>query len=602
MGLSPQFLDELRSRTTLSSLIGRTVKVTKAGREFKACCPFHNEKTPSFTINDEKGFYHCFGCSAHGDAIRWMTDQRGLSFMDAVKELAAEAGMDVPAADPRDARRAEIANNLHDVMAAAQDWFIAQLEGAEGGGARDYLAKRKLTTQTINEFGFGLAPDSRNALRVALKRFGDPMLIEAGLLIAIDDKEPYDRFRGRLMIPIRDARGRVIAFGGRILGDGEPKYLNSPDTPLFDKGRTLYNLDKASPASRQTGRLIVVEGYMDVVALAQAGFNDAVAPLGTALTENQLSLLWKIDDYPIVCFDGDAAGQKAAERASIRALPALKAGKGLKFAVLPPGQDPDDLIRSSGPVTFKVALDIALSMSDFLWSRQRSQIDPVKPGPDQRAVLRARLDELGSQIQDPIVSREYLTSLRSRFFEEFGFRKDSLRKAGGIIGEAVHEKLFDIRHKVLRAILLGLSRYPNVIHSRIENIAKMRIDNKRLVEMRDAIMEVAMDEPDIEQDIIEQIWLTFRNPPFAPRDLQHDLAFSFYRKHDDQTKPESDLFMLINFINREQELDAKIAGARAEMENEATEAAAAECRQYEDEKRKNRKGINDVIESGKQAA
>lgn len=602
MGLSPQFLDELRSRTTLSSLIGRSVKVTKAGREYKACCPFHNEKTPSFTINDEKGFYHCFGCSAHGDAIRWMTDQRGLSFMDAVKELAAEAGMEVPAADPQAAQRAEKANNLHDVMAAAHHWFMQQLEGGEGSGARDYLAKRGLSSATIHEFGFGLAPESRSALRTALRQFGDAMLVEAGLLIAVNDKEPYDRFRGRLMIPIRDARGRVIAFGGRILSDGEPKYLNSPDTPLFDKGRTLYNLDRASPASRQTGRLIVVEGYMDVIALAQAGFYDAVAPLGTALTENQLALLWKVNDYPIICFDGDSAGQKAAERAALKALPVLRTGKGLQFAVLPPGQDPDDLLRSSGRVTFQVVLDIALSMSNFLWSRQRSQIDPIKPGPDQRAVLRSRLEELGGQIQDQNLSREYLTSLRTLFFDEFGFRKDNLRKAGGIIGEAVHEKLFDIRHKVVRAILLGLSRYPNVIHSRIENIAKMQIDNKRLVEMRDAILEVAIDQPDIEQDIIEQIWLTFRNPPFAPRDLQHDLAFSFYRKHEDQTKPESDLFLLINFINREQELDAKIAGARAEMENEATEATAAQCRQYEDEKRKNRMGINDVIESAKQAA
>lgn len=531
-----------------------------------------------------------------------MTDQRGLSFMDAIKELAAEAGMEVPAPDPRTAQRAEKANNLHDVMAAAQKWFVEQLDGPQGGGARAYLAERGLSRDTINQFGFGYAPDDRTALKSALNSFSTAMLVEAGLLIAVDDREPYDRFRGRLMIPIRDPRGRVIAFGGRILGDGEPKYLNSPDTPLFDKGRTLYNLDKASPASRQTGRLIVVEGYMDVIALAQAGFHDAVAPLGTALTENQLSLLWKIDNYPIICFDGDSAGQKAAERAALRALPILKSGKGLQFAVLPPGQDPDDLLRASGPVTFKVALDIALSMADFLWSRQRSQIDPIKPGPDERAILRTRLDELGNQIQDPILSREYLKTFQGRFFEEFGFRKETLRKAGGIIGEAVHEKLFDIRHKVLRAILLGLSRYPNVIRQRFENIAKMTIDNKRLAEMRDALLQVAMDEPNVEQDIIEQIWLTFKNPPFEPRDLQHDLAFSFYRKHEDRTKPESDLFLLINFLIREQELDAKIASARAEMETALTEDAAAKCRQFEDEKRKNRRRINDVLESDRQAA
>jgi DNA primase len=273
MSLSPQFLDELRARTTLSTLIGKSIKVTKAGREYKACCPFHNEKTPSFTINDEKGFYHCFGCSAHGDAIRWLTDQRGLAFMDAVKELADSAGLALPAPDPRAAHKAEAAKSLHDVMAAAQSWFVAQLDSIEGAEARAYLERRGVDAATRAAFGFGFAPDSRGRLKAALKDFDEALLVEAGMLIRPDDKrETYDRFRGRLMIPIRDARGRVIAFGGRILGAGEPKYLNSPDTPLFDKGRTLYNLDRAAPTARKSGRMIVVEGYMDVVALAQAGF------------------------------------------------------------------------------------------------------------------------------------------------------------------------------------------------------------------------------------------------------------------------------------------------------------------------------------------
>lgn len=301
MALTPQWLDELRSRVTLSTLIGRTVKITRAGREYKACCPFHNEKTPSFTINDEKGFYHCFGCGAHGDAIRWMTDQRGLSFMDAVKELAAEAGMEVPAPDPRAAKKAEAQASLRDVVQAAADWFAQQLASGNGAPARDYLAKRGISDATRDAFGFGLASDSRSALKEALKKFPTAMLVESGMLISVEEKEPYDRFRGRLMIPIRDARGRVIAFGGRILGDGEPKYLNSPDTPLFDKGRTLFNLDKASPASRRTDRVIVVEGYMDVIALAEAGIADAVAPLGTALTESQLGLLWRMVPVPLLC-------------------------------------------------------------------------------------------------------------------------------------------------------------------------------------------------------------------------------------------------------------------------------------------------------------
>ena len=254
MSLSPQFLDELRARTLLSALIGRSVKLQKAGREWKACCPFHQEKTPSFYVNDEKSFYHCFGCQAHGDAIRFLTDSKGLPFMDAVKELADAAGMQVPAPDPRAQEQAERAIGLHEVMEAAQSWFEECLGGLEGSDARAYLDKRGVSEASRRRFGFGFAPDSRGKLRTALKRFGPEMLIEAGLLIVPeDDREPYDRFRGRLMFPIRDRRGRVIAFSARILGAGEPKYLNSPDTPLFDKGRTLFNIDLAAPAARESG-------------------------------------------------------------------------------------------------------------------------------------------------------------------------------------------------------------------------------------------------------------------------------------------------------------------------------------------------------------
>ena len=413
MTLTPQWLDELRARTTLSALIGRTVKVTKAGREFKACCPFHNEKTPSFTINDEKGFYHCFGCSAHGDAIRWMTDQRGLSFMDAIKELASEAGMEVPAPDPKAAKQAESRAGLHDVMAAAQDHFVAALAGLEGAGAREYLARRGITADTIKAFGFGFAHNSRTALKTALKEFGVPMLVEAGLLIAIDDKEPYDRFRGRLMIPIRDPRGRVIAFGGRILGDGEPKYLNSPDTPLFDKGRTLYNLDRCSPASRQTGRVIVVEGYMDVIAIAQAGFADAVAPLGTALTEQQIQMLWRMTEKPLLCFDGDAAGQKAALRAALRALPLLKPGHSLQFVTLPEGQDPDDLVKKSGPKALAALLDASEPLVERLW---RSEVAAGSlTTPEDRAGLKQRLGVHLASIADSEIRRHYADAFRERF-------------------------------------------------------------------------------------------------------------------------------------------------------------------------------------------
>jgi DNA primase len=417
VALTPQWLDELRARITLSALIGRTVKITKAGREFKACCPFHNEKSPSFTINDEKGFYHCFGCSAHGDAIRWMTDQRGLSFMDAIKELAAEAGMEVPAADPKAAQRAEKANSLYDVMTAAQAWFVTQLLGVEGSAARGYLKQRGFTEQIIRDFGFGLAPDNRTGLKTALKQFGDPMLIEAGLLISVDGKAPYDRFRGRLMIPIRDPRGRVIAFGGRILGEGEPKYLNSPDTPLFDKGRTLYNLDKCAPASRQTGRVIVVEGYMDVIALAQAGFADAVAPLGTALTEQQLTLLWRLVGDPILCFDGDSAGQKAAIRAAGRAFPLISPGHSVKFVTLPDGQDPDDIIKTQSASGFQHFINRAMPMVDWVWEKELNA-RPLDT-PEQRAALREHLDNLARSIAHEIVRADYMRTWKDKTYKYF---------------------------------------------------------------------------------------------------------------------------------------------------------------------------------------
>jgi DNA primase len=427
VSLTPQWLDELRARTTLSALIGRSMKLTKAGREYKGCCPFHNEKTPSFYVNDEKGFYHCFGCSAHGDAIRWMTDQRGLSFMDAVKELADGAGMQVPAPDPKAAAKAERANTLYDVMAAAQDWFVTQFQGLEGAEARAYCEKRGLKAETIKAFGIGFASDSRTKLKEALKQFGTDKLVETGLLIAVEDKEPYDRFRGRLMIPIRDPRGRVIAFGGRILGAGEPKYLNSPDTPLFDKGRTLYNLDKASPASRASGRVIVVEGYMDAIALAQAGFGEAVAPLGTALTEQQIAMLWRMVPKPLLCFDGDAAGQKAAFRGAQRALGGLKPGHSLEFVTLPQGQDPDDLVKAKGPGAFRALLDEAEPLVDRIWKAELAT-GPIAT-PEDRAGLKQRLGTHLANITDAEIRRHYADAFAERFDALFARQQAPFRPA-----------------------------------------------------------------------------------------------------------------------------------------------------------------------------
>jgi len=421
--LTPQWLDQLRTRVTLSALIGRSTRLQKAGREWKACCPFHNEKSPSFTVNDEKGFYHCFGCGAHGDAIRWMTDHQGLAFMDAVKELAAEAGMDVPAPDPQAARAAEKRDTLHDVMAAAQDWFVRSLSSPEGEAARTYLATRGFDAHTVQRFGFGYAPEGRQALKEALGRFPEPMLIEAGLRIHVEERDPYDRFRGRLMLPIEDARGRVIAFGGRILAKGKtdaPKYLNSPDTPLFDKGRTLYNLHRAAPAARQSGRMIVVEGYMDVIALAAAGIAECVAPLGTALTENQIELLWRHVETPILCFDGDAAGQRAAMRAITRALPLLRPAHSLRIVRLPEGLDPDDLLKSKGRAAMEALLREAKSLVEMLWEFERDAQPLITP--EDKAGLKARLMAHVEAITQPDIASLYRRDLIDRY-SEFAFPK-----------------------------------------------------------------------------------------------------------------------------------------------------------------------------------
>jgi DNA primase len=577
MSLSPQFLDELRTRTLLSALIGRTTKVQKAGREFKACCPFHNEKTPSFTINDEKGFYHCFGCGAHGDAIRWMTDQRGLGFVDAVKQLAQAAGMEVPAADPRAAEKAERANSLYDVMTAASDWFVEQLGGIEGAEARAYLEKRGIKPAIIKAFGMGYAPDARRKLKSALTRFGEDKLIESGLLIKVEDKDSYDRFRGRLMIPIRDPRGRVIAFGGRILGSGEPKYLNSPDTPLFDKGRTLYNLDRAGPENKQTGRVIVVEGYMDVIALAQAGIGDAVAPLGTALTEHQLERLWRMTEAPLLCFDGDAAGQKASIRAIGRAMPALGPSRSLNFITLPKGQDPDDLIKSGGRIAMDNLLERPETLVDRLW-RHELGAEPLAT-PEARAGLKQRLNETVQAIGDPDVRHHYQSEFRTRIDEifankpqqrrpwtsgskNFGFKgieKPTSNRARSISGIGI-EPMF------ARAILAGLLRHPGMILACGDALATLPIGDAALIKLRDTLIDAAYDTPTLDSSALIPICDSAGLAALVGELMNaNTLAFSFTKGQADPELARRDLGMAIEALAARPELDAALTAATARL-------------------------------------
>ncbi|MBV8506868.1 MAG: DNA primase [Alphaproteobacteria bacterium] len=424
MAFPPGFLDELRSRISLSGLIGRRVKLVRRGREFAGLCPFHHEKTPSFYIVEDKSFFHCFGCGAHGDVIGFAMRADNLDFIEAVEKLAGEAGLAVPQATPQERERAQRQKTLLEATEAAAAFYEERLWAPGGARAREYLQGRGLDPETIRRFRLGWAPDDRQALRRALNpEFSDPLLIEAGLRRRPAEGEASDYFRNRLMFPIGDRAGRVIAFGGRVLGDGQPKYLNSPDSPLFEKGRVLYGWSAARVAvirdeeggPQAIPGAIVTEGYMDVIALHQAGFATAVAPLGTALTEFQLHELWRLTPEPLLCFDGDAAGQRAAIRAMRRALPLLRPGQSLRFASLPAGEDPDSVVRQAGRGTFGQILATARPLSTVLWESElgASRLDT----PERRAALERRLMDQVGLIADRTVQAEYRRFLRDRLFD-----------------------------------------------------------------------------------------------------------------------------------------------------------------------------------------
>jgi len=415
------FLDELRGRISLSGLISRRVKLARRGREFAGLCPFHHEKTPSFYVVEDKSFFHCFGCGAHGDVIGFAMRADNLDFIEAVEKLAGEAGLVVPRATAQERERAQRQKTLLEATEAAAAFYEDRLWAPAGARAREYLQGRGLDPQTMRGFRLGWAPDDRQALRHALKaEFPEALLIEAGLLRQPQGSESSDYFRNRVMFPISDRAGRVIAFGGRVLGDGQPKYLNSPDSALFEKGRVLYGWSSARAAAirdREAGGpgAIVTEGYMDVIALHRAGFPTAVAPLGTALTELQLQELWRLTAEPVLCFDGDAAGQRAAARAMRRALPLLRPGLSLLFATLPPGDDPDSMLRQAGRGAFEQILAAAQPLSTMLWQCElgASRLDT----PERRADLERRLMDNVAVIADRSVQAQYRRFIRDRLFD-----------------------------------------------------------------------------------------------------------------------------------------------------------------------------------------
>jgi DNA primase len=416
MRYPPQILEEIRARLPTSAVVGRKVRLKKAGREWKGLSPFNAEKSPSFFVNDQKAFYHCFSSGKHGDIFTFLMETEGLSFPEAVERLASEAGVALPK-ESRDAQREESKRrSLHEIVELAAQFFASALQSRAGLKAREYVERRGLATDTLEHFRVGYAPADRYALRDHLASKGVPVqaMVEAGLLVTGDDIQvPYDRFRDRVMFPIADPRGRIVAFGGRALAADVPaKYLNSPDTALFNKGRLLYNFHQARKAAHDRGTVIAVEGYVDVIAMSTAGYANTVAPLGTALTEDQLALLWRLADEPILCFDGDKAGRRAAYRALDVALPSLLPGKSLRFALLPEGQDPDDLARSGGHAALARVLDAARPLVDMLWAREL-EAGPLDT-PERRAARERRLKDALQAIRDETLKRYYREDIETR--------------------------------------------------------------------------------------------------------------------------------------------------------------------------------------------
>jgi len=502
MSIPDGFIDEIKARIRPSDLIGRTVALKRQGREFVGLSPFKKERTPSFFVNDEKGFYHCFASQEHGDVITWLQKTQGLDFMEAVEALANEAGLPMPRLESRSPEEEEKRKSLLEWIELAQAWFVRQLHSPAGEQARRYLEGRGLNAADIERFGLGFAPDQRRALTQALMQKGADIeqLDAAGLVIRPEDGgEAYDRFRGRVMFPIHDTRGRLVAFGGRALSkDVRAKYLNTPETGLFHKGSLLYRYPEArafasDPKVKARG-LIVAEGYMDVIALARAGLGHAVAPMGTALTESQMRLLWRTGPEPVICLDGDSAGRRAAELAAERALEHLEPGRTLRFVFLPDGCDPDDFLREHGAKALKDILREPRALVDVLWEREKA-LEPLDD-PDRRAGFRKRLRALAARIADPDVKAEYRAEFDRRLDALFA-RPRRMRgpwRPGSKFGPppGPSSELRQARkrtgaHPLARQLLLACVEFPEIAQNETETLADLPFGP--LDSLRDAILD-----------------------------------------------------------------------------------------------------------------
>lgn len=508
MSISPRFLQDLRDRLTLSEVIARRVKLTRAGREFKGCCPFHREKSPSFYVNDEKQFFHCFGCGAHGDVLGFVMRHDNLAFPEAIEALASQAGLEVPRQSFEDKEYSKKEKSLYALCEDTAKWFESQLHDNKNKEVLDYVAGRGLGDETINAFRLGYAPSDDQALRKYLLAQGytDAQMIEAGVVKpSSSGREPYSFFRDRVIFPVADMRGRVVAFGGRILpehmrpphkGDFKPpKYINSMDTPLFHKGRTLYAGQHARMAAKDTP-LLVVEGYMDVIACHQAGFKGAVAPLGTALTEEQIALLWKIiphdEKEPVLCFDGDEAGYRAALRAAERVLPLLKPQQSVRIAFLPEGEDPDTFIRENGSSAFEGLIKRASPLIEFLWAHQIA--GKQFSTPEARAGLSTRLDELAAAIPDAQLQYHYKQMFRDKLRSFFGNSwKDAKQKSGqGKQGAVVLPALGKQKAESLipQIMLLTVLNHPNIYAFVADEFHRLEMGDAEIEPLYHSVLDI----------------------------------------------------------------------------------------------------------------
>jgi DNA primase len=519
MRFSPAFLDEIRARVPVSEVVRKKVKLSKQGREWRGLSPFNAEKTPSFYVNDQKGFFHDFSSGKHGDGFSFLMETEGLSFPEAVEQLATLAGLSMPVETKEQRAAEEKRATLTDALEWAAVFFQKQLLAPPGAAARTYLDQRQISSAARQDFRLGYASSERHALRdhLAAKGVSVDTMIEAGLLIHGDDiAVPFDRFRNRIIFPICDRSGRVIAFGGRAMdADAQAKYLNSPETPLFHKGATLYNLHNARKSAHETGSIIAVEGYVDVIALTTAGLSHVVAPLGTALTAEQCLLLWRMADEPILCFDGDKAGLKAAYRAIDTALPLLGAERSLRFVLLPEGLDPDELLRANGPAAVVTALKDSLPLVDILWMREVEGV--TLDTPERRAALEKRLREVAAQIPDETLRRYYQQEISSRLTGLFGrkserffsrrndrdfgspraqqsFGKRPEARPGPVhVGSALaNSALFRGVRPVMSAreglILLILLNHPDLLARQIDEIAALDFAASEASALRDAMV------------------------------------------------------------------------------------------------------------------